>query len=394
MASENETIYARAPRHAHAADAAAGADKSLAQPTAAEVREPDAVTAGGPCHRRPAAEQARVGGHARHAASTVRVPSHARHAAATEEPVEPLVPDAADSPESTIPVSPVSQPASRKETVPVARYRAVVAGFVAAVALFAVVFAFSPFNPMRALQANDAPKKSIEAASAGMDLGQSAYADDQIVVSDEDRQQLGQIVIDGRPIDDAAIAAIALAHAPYKDQVGTMDQNDVGLPSGCEIVSLAVLLQSLGFDADPSQIADEHLVMDGNFGTGYAGSPYGAGGGYPPGIVGAANSYLLATGSSVHAYDLTGTSFEGIKGLVSHGYPVLVWATMFGEDPIFSNAFDGEAEWYVNEHCVVVCGISDEGVMTSDPIEGYVVYDEGDFARIYYLCGNMAAVAM
>ena len=101
---------------------------------------------------------------------------------------------------------------------------------------------------------------------------------------------------------------------------------------------------------------------------------------------------MLANGGSVHAYDLTATSFDGVKGLVMHGYPVLVWSTMNGEDPQYSSAFDGDEEWYINEHCVVVHDVGDGCVYVSDPIEGYVEYDEAEFSRVFDECGNMALV--
>ena len=395
MASENDTIRARAPRHAHAVSTAQDAVRSSANADVAEVRLSDAAAVDGPRHRRPAVDQKQVGGHARHAVSSECVPSHARHAETTEKPRAASEPEAADSLETAVPVSSATQPApNRKETVPVARYRVVVAGLVAAIALFAIVLVVSPFNPMKALQGNDDAKRNTVNVSIGTDYGQNAYADDRIPVSEEDQQLLSQIVVDGSPIENDAIAAIASTQAPFTDQVGVINQNSAGLPSGCEVVSLAVLLQSLGFDVDPTLIADEYLIMDGNFGTGYAGSPYGAGGGYPPGIVDAANGYLLTSGSDAHAYDLTGTSFDGLKGLVWHGYPVLVWSTLFGEEPMFSDTYDGDMEWYVNEHCVVVFGVTDEGVLISDPIEGYAVCDEEEFARIYDLCGNMAAAVL
>ena len=394
MTGENETIRAYAPRHAHAVSTARDVVSASANADVANAPIPDAVFAAVPRHRRPAADSVRVGSHARHAAETATAPSHARHDAAHKHAAATR-PYEADSPEAAVPVSPdAASIPSRKDTVPIARYRIVVAGFVAAVALFAFVFAISPFNPMKALQGSDTKKDAIAPISIEEHYSQSAYADEQTDVSEEDAMLLGQIVVDGTSITDDAIAMIASAQVPYASQVGNMNQNSVGLPSGCEVVSLAVLLQSLGFDADPQEIADTFLVTDGSFATGYAGSPYGAGGGYPPGIVNAANSYLLANGGNVRAYDLTGTTFDGVKGLVMHGYPVLVWSTMYGEEPQFSNAFDDGWEWYINEHCVIVYAVEDGLVYLSDPIEGYVERDEAEFARIYDECWNMAAVIL
>ena len=394
MADENESIRVRAPRHAHAANTAQDVASASAIVGSVEASMSAAAPAAAPRHRRPAADSVRVGGHARHAAKPASVPSHARHAAVHRHAAAPRS-DGAGSPATAIPVPPEAASASSpKETVPVARYRVVVAGFVAAVALFAFVFAVSPFNPMKALQSAEEKNNVAAPVSVESHYGESAYADDEFAVSEEDYQLLSQIIVDGTHITEDAIAMVASTQAPYTSQVGNVNQNSAGLPSGCEVVSLAVALQSMGFEADPQDIADSFLVMDGSFATGYAGSPYGAGGGYPPGLANAANSYLLANGGGVHAYDLTGTSFDGIKGLVMHGYPVLVWSTMFSEEPQYSNAFDGDEEWYINEHCVVVYGVDDGYVLVSDPIEGYVDRDEGEFSRIYEECGSMALVVI
>ena len=278
--------------------------------------------------------------------------------------------------------------------VPASRYRVVVSALVAAVALVAVVFAFSPFNPVKMLPSADSGQGRVAAIPVKPSYNESAYASDQAVVTEEDAAALGQVVANGSAVNDDFIAAVAAADAPYTSQVGVVSLNEIGLPSGCEIASLAVVLQSMGFDADPLALADDFLVKDGSFATGYAGSPYGAGGGFPPGIVNAANSYLAANGSDVRAYDLTGTSFEGLKGIMAHGYPVLVWSTMFMENPLFSGAYDGEAEWYDNEHCVVAYEAVEDGVLVSDPLEGYVVRNEAEFERIYTECGSMALVVM
>ena len=370
------------PRHAQAAGPGI---EAISASESAHVNARHAA----PGHVRVSPEQnaPRHGGaHARDAISPSDRTSarHAAHAAA-----EPFVSD------GTVPGSPAPEiTEARETTVPVSRYRAVVSALVAAVALFALVFAFSPFNPAKMLQSPSADNRKPVAAVQPAKYNESAYADDKKAISEEDAAQLSQLMVNGSAIGEDLMAVIASQTMPYTSQVGSLSQNELGLPSGCEIVSLGVLMQSVGYDVTPNELADDYLVMDGSFSDGYAGSPYGAGGGFPPGIVGAANAYLAANGSSSYAYDLTGSTFEGLKGLLSHGYPVLVWSTMFVEEPMFSGAYDSDREWYDNEHCVVVYGVDDEGVLVSDPIEGYVVRDEAEFARIYDLCGNMAAAVI
>ena len=184
-----------------------------------------------------------------------------------------------------------------------------------------------------------------------------------------------------------------LPHAAFTGSVGTILQNDI-MAGGCEVVSLGIVLESMGVETDLDAIVNDHLNMDGNYLTGYAGDPYYAGGGFAPGIVDAANGYLESTGSSVRAVDLTGSSFDVLSDYVSHGYPVLVWTTMGFEDPDFTGESEDEAGWYNNEHCVVLYGFSEDGgiALVSDPLEGYVERETARFADIYEQCGSWAVV--
>ena len=196
-------------------------------------------------------------------------------------------------------------------------------------------------------------------------------------------------------VDDTAPQAVGLSMptdtANYTAYVGTKMQNSL-MSGGCELVSLGIVLESMGLDVDLDRIASDFLDVDGHFATGYSGDPYSQGAGYPPGIAAAANGYLESIGSTVHAHDLTGMSFDELKALVKQGYPVLVWSTMEFEDPQFTGMFDGEAEWYDNEHCVVFYGVSDGQALVSDPLDGLVTRDADRFASIYEQCGKMAVV--
>jgi uncharacterized protein YvpB len=166
------------------------------------------------------------------------------------------------------------------------------------------------------------------------------------------------------------------------------------LPGGCELVALTCVLRSMGFELLLTEIADDYLELDdsGDFAYGYVGSPYDMGGGFPPSIVAAANAYLRTQDSSYSAQDITGSDFDTLLAWVNAGYPVLVWTTIGMDEPSFSDTFIDEYEWYYNEHCVVLYGIDDEGVLISDPLEGLIHRDAGEFARIYEACGNMAVV--
>ncbi len=177
--------------------------------------------------------------------------------------------------------------------------------------------------------------------------------------------------------------------ASFVERVESQMQSDV-MPGGCELVSLDIVLDAMGLNTDIHQVVNDHLNIDGHFATGYSGNPYYAGGGFAEGIANAANSYLLSIGSTYHAYDLTGKSFNLVKALVLRGYPVLTWTTMGFVDPDFTGSFDHGREWYSNEHCVVMFGLNDDKVLVSDPMEGFVERDAQRFQEIFEACGSMA----
>lgn len=168
------------------------------------------------------------------------------------------------------------------------------------------------------------------------------------------------------------------------------------LPAGCESVALACVLRSMGFDASGAEIVDGYLAIDPtctDFVTSFAGDPYWGGGTLPPAIVDAANAYLAAQGdaaSGLAARDLTGLSYENLLMIVGEGYPVLVWTTMYGEEPAFTGEVIDGWSWYFNEHCVVLYGVEGSEVLVSDPLEGLVRRDATAFGYLYEACGSMA----
>ena len=206
--------------------------------------------------------------------------------------------------------------------------------------------------------------------------------------------QLDGIVENGQPLSEEDKAALSGTHASFTDEPQQVLQYPE-FESGCEIAALTAALQSMGFDVDMSEIVDKHLVVDGEYATGYLASPRtDYGGGFPPGVADAANSYLASQGSTLTARDLTGSSFGGITALVEAGYPVLVWTTLEQTDPNFDPELGAIEDWYVNEHCVTVYRIDGASgtVTASDPLKGIVKLDVATFAEVYAKCGSRALV--
>ena len=201
---------------------------------------------------------------------------------------------------------------------------------------------------------------------------------------------LMQVYEDASLVSAERASAIASNPESYTSNVEEILQYPL-LPSGCEPVSLTIVLRSMGFDIEAPDFIDNYLVDEKAAEVGYNGSPYGNGGALPYAMVKAANSFLTDQGSNMHAYDLTGTSFEGLVALTQEGYPVMLWTTMYMEEPEFQGEMDNGLAWWTSEHCVVMYGVDGDRVLVSDPLEGLVERNRDDFVRIYERCGQLAA---
>lgn len=167
------------------------------------------------------------------------------------------------------------------------------------------------------------------------------------------------------------------------------------LPNGCEITSLAIVLNYLGFDVSKETLSDNYLpkadVGKANFYKEFVGNPrdkdsYGC---YAGAIVNAANSYLASKGSELKAVDYTGSDFSAVLEKVREGNPVIVWTTAYiNQDPGYTTEWwvDGEyLVWKANLHCVVVEGYDTikNKVIVSDPMRSREEYDLDTFIKRY-----------
>lgn len=205
-------------------------------------------------------------------------------------------------------------------------------------------------------------------------------------------EALGNVVLDGAPMGIERAVSIDNDNREFTQRIGFIDQYET-LPSGCEIVALCVALQSMGYDANPEDVADNYVNMSEGLPVGYSGSPYSDGGALPPCIADAAEGWLADHGRFHRAYDSTGTPFESMMALVECGYPVLAWVTEGMTQPSGKTEY-GTANWYFPEHCVVVYGAQGDNVLVSDSIEGLVEIDRQEFADIYHECGDMSVVVL
>jgi len=176
------------------------------------------------------------------------------------------------------------------------------------------------------------------------------------------------------------------------------------LPTGCEITSLTIVLNYLGYPVDKEDMASNYLEksepFEGSFNDYFIGSPWDAfaWGCYAPVITNSANHYLKDQGSKLIAYNTTGYSMEELCVQLAAGNPVIVWTSQSLDEETTSTPIileDGTTDyWYSNEHCVVIIGYDlQKGTLTvCDPLEGIVERDFNTFTARYEEFQRMGVV--
>ena len=191
-----------------------------------------------------------------------------------------------------------------------------------------------------------------------------------------------------------------LTSGDFSQNVPDWNQNELGMYGGCEVVSAGAMMVALGFDVTADDVAD-HLRTGGEFATSYVGDPYYFGAGYPITIAQAMNETASNDRSQTSLAGLyfrigDGAELDELARIAQAGVPCLVWTTMYTEEPLWSDIWDGEHQWYDNEHCVVLVGGGPllGFVQVMDPLDGTVVERDWDaFKAVYDECGKMCVRA-
>jgi uncharacterized protein YvpB len=153
------------------------------------------------------------------------------------------------------------------------------------------------------------------------------------------------VVLDGVAVtfDEQGTWLSSRLEVPYVSQLPNM-------PSGCEVASVAMMLNHAGIAVSKEELAAA-LPYASDPNEGFTGSVYSAGGYgfggiiWPPALLGLVEGYR---GSAV---DLTGESWEVVRGFIDAGKPVCVWFSEGGLD-----------------HTVLLTGYSDSAVWLNDPL--------------------------
>lgn len=175
------------------------------------------------------------------------------------------------------------------------------------------------------------------------------------------------------------------------------------LPTGCEITALTMILNYYGYPADKIEMARQYLpktdtgnyygedgLLYGNaLNDFFIGDPFSAAG-ITCGIGAlktAAEQYLQNAGSSLNAYDMTGTAPEELYDMVENGEPILVLITISMAERWETQGWYTEngsyVDWSQNDHGTVLIGYSEFAITIADPIAGIVEYPREDFENVY-----------
>lgn len=175
------------------------------------------------------------------------------------------------------------------------------------------------------------------------------------------------------------------------------------LPTGCEITSLATVLNYYGYDISKTQLADEYLEC-GEIGKTdpnekFIGSPYDehSCGCFSNVIADVAKSFSEKNGCNFKVYNLYGLSLDDLYKYVEDGKPVVTWSTIDLKETYRNITWDvdgKEISWRANEHCMVLIGYDKDNdtCIVSDPLQGIKEYPRDLFNQRYEELGKQAVV--
>lgn len=157
------------------------------------------------------------------------------------------------------------------------------------------------------------------------------------------------------------------------------------LPTGCEVTSLATVLNFYDCDVDKTYLAEYYLeqgeIGDTNPFNAFVGSPFSenAYGCYSDVIKNTALGYINDYGLDLNVKNISKLDLPQLLKYVENGQPVIFWATMNLAKPYESTVWqiDGSTVvWYAYEHCMVLLGFDydTDCYIVSDPLKGIIEY--------------------
>ena len=245
-------------------------------------------------------------------------------------------------------------------------------------------------------------KPWYDAKHASLEADSNKILDDELYIEPDNVKdlQLATEAVNSETSSSTTAAIVKAKQLPV-EYISQLPE----LPTGCEITSLAEVLNYLGYQVDKEYLAENDLKMlddlDGSFNNYFIGSPWDENGWgcFAPAISNAANKYLTSIKSSKKAYNISGSSLSQLFTEIQNGNPVIVWVTTrLDERTVFDNIEMNNGtifKWPENEHCVVLVGFdlnSPQTVTVADPLEGVVNRTYSQFNSRYNELGKRAVV--
>lgn len=177
------------------------------------------------------------------------------------------------------------------------------------------------------------------------------------------------------------------------------------LPTGCEVTSLTMLLNYLGYPVSKTTMASNYLpkVLSGYTGVVdidyyFCGDPFktsgvacGAGA-----LVTATNHYFLDCGSSLRGIDISRSSVSSVYAYVSGGMPAVVMTTIGMANRKSATGWYTSSGKYVsysaNDHGMVLVGWDNTTVTVACPLLGIQTYNKAQFESVFLSRGNKAMI--
>ena len=178
--------------------------------------------------------------------------------------------------------------------------------------------------------------------------------------------------------------------------------DDPKLYNGCEVTSLAMVLNYNGIDVTKSELADNIETVPFQYDNGEHGNPND---GFVGSVSGSTSTglgvyhgpiYKLAKQYDDNVYDLTGSNFDTVVNKVEEGHPVwTITTTAFAPVSDFESwdTPDGKIDVTYSEHSVCITGFDrDKRVIYVNDPYGYKnrEVDWNDFAAAYKQMGKQA----
>lgn len=172
------------------------------------------------------------------------------------------------------------------------------------------------------------------------------------------------------------------------------------LPTGCEITSLATVLNYYGYEISKTELSENYLekaAAPADWRKVFVGDPtdehsFGC---YSYPIVKAANSFLNENGAIHRAVNISRHGFLDVLREIDSGKPVIIWGTQGlakGVKTIEWTVDGKKLRWIAPEHCMVLIGYDLDRMIAvvSDPQKGIAEYNirklKQSFETMYSQC--------